>query len=85
LGNFGSILEKKRGYYLYYNEPTKLRKEVNIHLHTCGFCEWGSGRQNAEPGRNGVWIGPFKTVNQAENFANQILKPNGLKNHTCIK
>lgn len=85
-GDFGSILINKRGFYLYYNEPTKSTKEVNIHSHTCGFCMWGSGRgkQNAEPGRNGVWIGPFKTTVQAEKFAKEILKPHSLKTHTCI-
>ena len=87
LGDFGTILQKIRGFYLYYNEPTKSTKEVNIHSHTCGFCKWGSGsgRQNAEPGRNGVWIGPFKTTVQAEKFANETLKPHALKTHSCIK
>jgi hypothetical protein len=86
-GDFGSILTKKRGFYLYYNEPTKSTKEVNIHSHTCGFCKWGSGsgKQDTEPGKNGVWIGPFKTTTQAEKFANEMLKPHSSKTHTCIK
>jgi hypothetical protein len=86
LGDFGTILQKKRGFYLYYNEPTKSTKEVNIHSHICGFCKWGSGsgKQNSEPGRNGVWIGPFKTVKQAEKFATEVLKPASLTNHLCI-
>lgn len=87
LGDFGTILEKKRGFYLYYNEPTKSTKEVNIHSHTCGFCRWGSGsgKQNTVPGRNGVWIGPFRTSYLARKFANGLLNPNSLQNHSCIK
>jgi hypothetical protein len=87
IGNLCSILVRKRGFYLYYNEPTKLNKEINIHTHTCGFCAWGSGRgrKGTEPGRNGVWIGPFNTVKQAEKFAKEILKPSSLTNHSCIK
>jgi hypothetical protein len=37
------ILIKKRGYYLYYNEPNKNDKDIMIHKHDCGFCAWGSG------------------------------------------
>ena len=78
------ILIDKRGYYLYYNEPNKNRKDIKIHIHTCGFCAWGSGRNiKTEAGRNGVWIGPFSTKEQAENFAIKTINPDNISSHTC--
>ena len=81
------ILISKRGYYIYYNEPTKATKNVKIHTHVCGFCAWGSGRgvDSKESGKNGVWIGPFKTSKQARLFAENILKPVKISEHSCIK
>ena len=79
------ILIDKRGYYIYYNEPNKLKKEIKIHIHTCGFCAWGSGRKtDKEAGRNGVWIGPFNTPEQAKKFAIDNVKPDKLSAHSCV-
>jgi len=65
-----SILISKRGFYIYYNEPNKDTKQIKIHSHICGQCAWGSGKiPKKEVGKNGVWIGPFKTTKQAEYFA----------------
>jgi hypothetical protein len=79
------ILIRKRGYFLYYNEPNKKRKEVKIHIHTCGFCAWGSGngRNPIQAGRNGVWIGPFSKKIQAETFSKNILGLDNVTSHTC--
>lgn len=79
------ILIKKRGFFIYYNEPNKNSKEIKIHTHNCGFCAWGSGRDmELEAGRNGVWIGPFSTIIQAENFITTILNSTQFSSHTCI-
>jgi hypothetical protein len=79
------ILIHKRGFFVYYNEPTKKSKEIKIHTHNCGFCAWGSGRDTIlEAGRNGVWIGPFNTINQAENFITTILNSTQFSYHSCI-
>jgi hypothetical protein len=79
------LLIKKRGYYIYYNEPNKKTKEIKIHKHICGFCAWGTGRDiSKEPGRNGVWIGPFETLLQSEIFINKIIKPDKQSHHTCV-
>ena len=81
-----NILIKKRGYFVYYNEPNKKTKEIKIHKYNCGFCAWGSGRDTKkEAGRNGVWVGPFKTVIQAENFINNIINLDKQSSHTCVK
>lgn len=78
------ILIDKRGYYLYYNDPNKKLKDIKVHIYTCGFCAWGSGRDiSKEPGRNGVWIGPFRTPEQAEAFAVNILNIENVSRHTC--
>jgi hypothetical protein len=83
--NIDKILINKRGYFIYYNEPNKLKKEIKIHIYTCGFCTWGSSRDiDKEVGRNGVWIGPFKTPEQAEKFALDNINHNKISVHTCI-
>ncbi len=80
------ILINMRGYYIYYNEPNKKEKEIKIHSHNCGFCAWGAGRKTVkEVGKNGVWIGPFKTPEQAEEFACETIKLNKPTRHICIK
>lgn len=79
------ILINKRGFFVYYNEPTKKSKDIKIHTHNCGFCAWGSGRDTKlEAGRNGVWIGPFNTINQAENFITTILNSTQFSHHSFI-
>lgn len=85
--NQDKILIDKIGYYLYYNEPNKKRKEVKIHIDICGFCAWGSGRgvKLKESGRNGVWIGPFKNPKQAKLFGKNTLMQDNISEHKCVK
>ncbi len=81
------ILMKKRGFYIYYNEPTKATKDFKIHSHSCGYCAWGSGNGSnfKEKGKNGVWIGPFKNVNQALKFGKTTLNLKKISEHLCVK
>jgi hypothetical protein len=81
------ILKKNRGFYIYYNEPTKNIKNIKVHLDICGFCAWGSGRgvKLKESGRNGVWIGPFKNPEQAKLFAENTLMLDNISEHKCVK
>jgi hypothetical protein len=79
-----NVLISKRGFYIYYNEPNKKVKEIKIHVHYCGFCAWGSGRDiPKEAGRNGVWIGPFDTPEQAEEFVGKIINVEKCSRHSC--
>lgn len=79
-----NILINKRGFYLYYNEPNKRIKDIKIHGHNCGYCAFGSGRViEKEPGKNGVWIGPFSSTEQAESFARKILMIEDVSSHSC--
>ena len=80
------ILIDKRGYFLYYNEPNRATKDVNIHVHFCGFCAWGAGtNRDSEPGRNGVWIGPFSEIEQAQTFAENVLNELNYTTHSCCE
>jgi hypothetical protein len=80
-----SILINKRGYFIYYNEPNKKHKIINIHNYNCGFCAWGSGRKidNKIPGKNGVWIGPFGNIEQAKDFIIDFFGDNDFTYHSC--
>jgi hypothetical protein len=80
-----SILISKRGFYIYYNEPNKNRKEIIIHSHICGNCAWGSGKiTNKEVGLNGVWIGPFQTSEQARFFGESNFVGCVITVDTCV-
>lgn len=81
-----SILISKRGYYIYFNKPNEKTKIIYIHSHICGECAWGSGKiTEKEVGKNGVWIGPFKTWEQAENFAKNHFDDSMIVVHTCVE
>jgi hypothetical protein len=68
------ILIRKRGFYFYYNKPNIGRKALKIHHHTCGECCFGIGKiTNAEPGRNGVWIGPCNSIEALKLIINDLL------------
>ena len=70
------ILSKGIGFYVYYNKPNEETKPFIIHHSSCGNCAWGTGKlPEANPGLNGVWIGPFGAVSQAETFINENFNP----------
>jgi hypothetical protein len=81
------ILIEKRGYFLYYNDPNKKVKDIKVHRYDCGFCAWGSGngRESKIVGRNGVWIGPFDTVEQAEYFTMNVINIDKVSIHSCCE
>lgn len=70
-------------YYIYHNWQADGDK-CTIHKADCKNCNSGLGKQkNTEPGRNGVWIGPFSELIQAENYlSRKIINPK-IKNHNC--
>ena len=56
-------------YYIYDNWQAADRDAPKIHKWNCGHCHMGFGkRQNAHKGANGVWIGPFDTIQLARNY-----------------
>ncbi len=64
------IIIHLRGFYLYYNDTNEATHTMLVHRDTCGHCCFGAGTErNFVPGRNGAWIGPFSTPEQAEEFA----------------
>jgi hypothetical protein len=75
------------GYFIYTNWKAKDKKVNKIHIGTCGHCKYGQGkRDDADCGENGVWIGPFNEIVQAEDFANQKLSDKKVeKCKVCLK
>ena len=81
-----NLLKKGIGFYIYYNKPTENSRNFKIHFSNCGNCAWGTGKiSNAEPGKNGVWLGPFENPMQAKEFMILELKisNNRVKNCNC--
>lgn len=76
------FIESRSGYYYYYNWTAK--KENAIHWCECGRCNYGAGmRREQTPGLNGVWIGPFENLEDANRFVVEEL--NQPLNHcTCV-
>jgi hypothetical protein len=64
-----NLLKKGIGYYVYFNKPTQKSRIFKIHHSSCGNCAWGTGKiSKANPGKNGVWLGPFENPMQAKEF-----------------
>lgn len=81
------IFELKKGYYFYFNYPNSKTKALKIHKYNCGNCNYGTGKIKGMPGKNGVWIGPFSKIEQAEIFINNFMTDYSSKidfNCNCI-
>jgi hypothetical protein len=74
-------------YYIYTNWQAKDKETNIIHKWSCGHCRMGLGKHNnADKGENGVWIGAFKEIVQAENFAKLKLSDKKIeKCKICLK
>lgn len=67
-------------YYVYEDWRASPDKAV-IHRFNCGHCDGGEGTNKPkEPGRNGLWHGPFATHRDALQFAE---KPGRDDVHSC--
>lgn len=75
------------GYYIYTNWKAKDNKVNKIHIGSCGHCNNGQGKHDdADRGENGVWIGAFNEIIQAEDFAKQKLSDKEVvKCQICLK
>ena len=74
-------------YYIYTNWQAGDKTENIIHKWSCGHCRMGHGKhKNADKGQNGVWIGSFNEIIQAEDFAKQKLSDKEIvKCKICLK
>lgn len=72
-------------YYIYENWKASDREGPKIHKWNCGHCHMGFGkRDEAERGKNGVWIGPFKKIEYARDYG--VLKfEQNINECECIK
>ncbi len=52
-------------YYVYHNWTVERGGKARTHLGSCSFCNNGQGIHNTGPTKNGEWLGPFKTKQDA--------------------
>lgn len=58
-------------YYIYNNWIAK-RDHYTLHRWSCGHCHSGLGiHKKVNYGEKGVWIGPFKKIQYAKDYATQ--------------
>ena len=70
-------------FYIYEN--WRADNKTVIHQGTCGNCNDGRGCQDNPLGnKNGKWHGPFESLEEAEEAAMKIDRPNK-KKHRCIQ
>lgn len=69
--------------YYFYNNWQAGQSNM-IHEGSCNFCKYGFGmRDNQNRGHNGVWVGPFDSIE----LVNAYLENNGfprLELHNCL-
>ena len=52
-------------YFVYHNWTAEKGSKPIIHQGSCSFCNNGQGVHYTGPTRNGRWLGPFETKNDA--------------------
>ncbi len=68
-------------YYVYENWTAE-HKAV-IHRATCGYCKEGQGcHKNPLGERNGRWLGPFRTLDEADRAATATRR--FVRRHKCV-
>lgn len=68
-----NIQEQENLYYFYHN--WQAGQTNKIHIGSCGDCKYGTGKhQTVNRGENGVWVGPFSTVELCNTYIVQKLK-----------
>lgn len=58
-------IKESEGDLLYFYHNWQAGQKNKIHKATCNFCRYGTGRNLEKSpirGENGVWIGPFSTL-----------------------
>ncbi len=64
-------------YFLYQNWRAKKKSSPVLHNATCKNCNYGSGKlSKSNPGKNGVWIGPFTSVSLSKDYVTKIINGN---------
>ncbi|MFQ5688367.1 MAG: hypothetical protein ACE5GV_17095 [Candidatus Scalindua sp.] len=67
-----ALMEKKmQEYYVYHNWTAEKGGKAIIHASNCSFCNNGQGIHNSGFTKNGKWLGPFATKQQAVEAANK--------------
>ncbi|GHN02465.1 hypothetical protein WSM22_39540 [Cytophagales bacterium WSM2-2] len=71
--------------YYYHDNWTAAQNNI-IHSGSCGDCKFGIGKKGKQVrGEQGVWVGPFDTVDLAQKYiTKKLLKPKAIE-HDCCK
>jgi hypothetical protein len=80
-----NIQPEEELFYYYHNWQTD--EENKIHLSTCRFCVYGSGRQHNREitrGENGVWIGPFSSLALCQGYVQDTLHLPPVSCQVCL-
>jgi hypothetical protein len=65
-------MKKVINYFIYHNWRAK-KNQATIHKESCRDCNSGVGKRAVkEVGKNGVWIGPFKSKQLAEDYVERV-------------
>jgi hypothetical protein len=69
----------------YYYDNWRANQKNLIHKGHCGDCQFGFGKRGKQiRGEQGVWIGPFDTIDLVEDFVKRrLLKPSPEKHSCC--
>lgn len=79
--NITNLIEDETIYYYYHN--WQAGQNNMIHKGDCRFCNYGFGmRHNVNRGENGVWVGPFSSLELAHQYLNER-NLNDAEEHSC--
>jgi len=70
----------------YYYINWKANQENKIHKATCAHCNYGMGKHSGViRGENGVWVGPFSSVELCATHVEEKLEEPATKCLSCLK
>ncbi len=76
-----NVQEQETLFYYYSNWQAYRQQHNKIHNATCGYCCYGTGmHENVNRGENGVWIGPFSSLELCVAYVENTL---GQPANTC--
>ena len=77
-----NIEEQENLYYFYHN--WQAAQQNRIHKGECPNCNYGTGmRHGVNRGQNGVWIGPFSSLELCHDYIINRLNLPPVEPHNC--
>jgi hypothetical protein len=76
------IQEQENLYYFYHNWKAGMKNK--IHKSDCKQCNFGTCKRVIQTrGENGVWVGPFSTLDLCHDYIAEKLKLPPVEPHNC--